>query len=40
MHDEMLLKPCAKDQPIMIDMIDGPYATNESLRQWVYERGL
>jgi N-acetylneuraminate synthase len=40
MHDEMLLKPCAKDQPIMIDMIDGPYATNESLKQWVYERGL
>lgn len=39
MHDERLLAPCVKDQPIMIDMIDGPYATNESLKQWVYQRG-
>ena len=40
MHGEFLVKPCAKDQPVMIDMIDGPYARNEGLRKYVYERGL
>jgi N-acetylneuraminate synthase len=35
-----LTKPVAKDHPILIDMIDTPYANNEELRQTIYARGL
>jgi N-acetylneuraminate synthase len=35
-----LLTTCAKDQPILIDMIDTPYADRENLRQTIYNRGL
>jgi sialic acid synthase SpsE len=37
---EVLLKPCAKDRPIMIDMIDSPYAYNDSLKRKIYDRGI
>lgn len=35
-----LRRSCKKDDPILIDMIDSPYADNESLRQSIWERGL
>lgn len=40
MSGEVVLKFCKKDQPIMIDMIDSPYAHNESLKKLIYERGI
>lgn len=40
MAGEVLLEPIAKDQPIYIDMIDSPYAYNETLKQHIYKRGL
>lgn len=36
---EVLLRPCRKDEPVMIDMIDSPYADNEDLKQTIYMRG-
>lgn len=38
-YGHKLVKPCAKDAPIMIDSIDSPYC-NEQLRQIIYQRGL
>ncbi len=40
MSGEMLLKPVKKDQPILIDMIDSPYAYNDRLKKTIYERGI
>ena len=40
MRGEILLKACAKDKPIMIDMIDSPYATNENLKKIIINRGI
>ncbi len=40
MTGEVLLKAIKKDEPIMIDSIDSPYAQNESLRAVIYGRGL
>ena len=40
MRGEVLLHACRKDEPIMVDMIDSPYAYNEHLKQLIYERGI
>jgi len=40
MRGEVLLKPCAQDQPIMIEMIDSPYAYDDNLKQLIYQRGI
>ncbi len=40
MHGEVLLKPCAKDQPVMIDAIDSPYANHEDLKNMIFDRGI
>ena len=40
MHGEVLLKPVNADQPIMIDVIDSPYASSDVLKSLIYRRGL
>jgi len=40
MRGEVLLKAVGKDEPIMIDAIDSPYAHIPSLRNLIYGRGL
>jgi N-acetylneuraminate synthase len=40
MSGERLLQPLAKDKPVMIDLIDGPYSQSESLRKTIYNRGI
>jgi N-acetylneuraminate synthase len=40
MYGEVLLHPCPKDVPIMIDSIDSPYAGNQELKELIYHRGL
>lgn len=40
MRGEILINSIKKDNPIMIDDIDSPYAYDESLKNKIYERGL
>ena len=40
MSGEILIKECHKDKPIFIDMIDSPYAYNETLKKYIYDRGI
>lgn len=40
MRGEVLLKPVAKDEAVLIDDIESPYATIPSLRATIYARGL
>jgi N-acetylneuraminate synthase len=40
MRGEVILKAVPKDQPIMIDAIDSPYANIPSLTELIYNRGL
>lgn len=40
MNGERLTLPVQKDQPLMIEALDSPYARIESLRNAIYQRGL
>ena len=40
MAGEVLLKNIKKDQPIFIENIDSPYAYNEELKNYIYQRGI
>ena len=40
MRGEVIRKAVPKDQPIMIDAIDSPYASIPSLKDAIYARGL
>ncbi|HLH08234.1 MAG TPA: N-acetylneuraminate synthase family protein [Terriglobales bacterium] len=40
MRGEVLLRPISKDQPVLIDDVDSPYAYNPSLKKLIYNRGL
>ena len=40
MSGEVLLQQCAQDKPILIDMIESPYADNDNLKKIIYNRGL
>jgi sialic acid synthase SpsE len=40
MRGEIVTRAIAKDEPIMIDAIDSPYANIPSLRELIYRRGL
>ena len=35
-----VIRPLAKDQPVTIDDISGPYSENQNLRQFIGDRGL
>ncbi len=35
-----ITQACKKDEPLLIDCIDAPYSTSETLRKQIYERGL
>ncbi|MBN2530512.1 MAG: N-acetylneuraminate synthase family protein [Deltaproteobacteria bacterium] len=37
---EKILKPIKKDDPIFIDSVDSPYATEPILRSYIYDRGI
>lgn len=40
MSGEVLIKAVKADEPIFIDMIDSPYAYNEILKRYIYNRGI
>lgn len=40
MNGEVLTADCTPDQPVLIDMIDGPHARNPRLRELIYRRGM
>lgn len=40
MRGEVLLQDVAADQPIMIDVIDSPYAADSTLKAVIYNRGI
>jgi N-acetylneuraminate synthase len=39
-YGHRMLADCKKDEPIRIDSMDTPYASNEELKALIYQRGL
>ncbi|HMK34960.1 MAG TPA: N-acetylneuraminate synthase family protein [Desulfomonilaceae bacterium] len=37
---DVLIRPCPKDQPLIIDMFDNPYSRHEGLKKVIMERGV
>lgn len=40
MSGETMIRECKRNEPIMIDMIDSPYANNDRLIKHIYRRGI
>jgi sialic acid synthase SpsE len=40
MRGQVLLKDVTKDQAVMVDQVDSPYAYDEELKRLIYERGI
>ena len=40
LNDQQLALECAKDAPLMVDMVDSLYNRDENLRKAIYKRGL
>ena len=40
LNDLVLTRPCSADEPLMVDHVDGPYSSDEGLREMIYRRGL
>ncbi len=39
-YGHRMLTDCKKDEPIRIDAMDTPYASNDDLKALIYQRGL
>jgi N-acetylneuraminate synthase len=40
MSGEVLVRACARDEPLLVEMFDTPYATSETLKARIEKRGL
>jgi N-acetylneuraminate synthase len=40
MRGQVLLKDVTKDEAVMVDQVDSPYAYDEELKRLIYERGI
>jgi N-acetylneuraminate synthase len=40
MSGEVIIRCCKRDEPILIDMIDSPYANNDRLKHYIDKRGI
>lgn len=40
MSGEIMIQNCGRNQPILIEMIDSPYANNDKLKKFIYNRGI